>query len=78
MVQSSRAQGMLQGQPDGSLSLNYVTADQDVQVGDIVITSGLGGVFPKGVPAWHRRFGKQGKQCDVLHDSRARPVACGE
>ena len=50
MVQSSRAQGMLQGQPDGSLSLNYVTADQDVQVGDIVITSGLGGVFPKGLP----------------------------
>lgn len=50
MVQSSRAQGVLQGQPDGSLRLDYVTADFEVAVGDIVITSGLGGVFPKGLP----------------------------
>lgn len=50
MVQRSRAQGILQGQPGGSLLLNYVTADSDVSVGDIVITSGLGGVFPKGLP----------------------------
>lgn len=50
MVQSSRAQGMLRGQADGSLRLEYVSTDYDVQVGDIVITSGLGGVFPKGLP----------------------------
>lgn len=50
MVQSSRAQGMLQGQPDGSLRLAYVPADAEVKNGDIVITSGLGGVFPKGLP----------------------------
>lgn len=50
MVQSSRAQGVLQGQPDGSLVLSYVPADAEVAVGDIVITSGLGGVFPKGLP----------------------------
>ena len=50
MVQRSRAQGILQGQPGGSLLLYYVTADSDVSVGDIVITSGLGGVFPKGLP----------------------------
>ena len=50
MIQSSRAQGMLQGQPDGSLRLNYVPADAVVEVGDIVITSGIGGVFPKGLP----------------------------
>ena len=50
MVQSSRAQGMLRGQADGSLRLEYVSTDYDVKVGDIVITSGLGGVFPKGLP----------------------------
>lgn len=50
MVQRSRAQGILQGQPDGTLLLNYVAADSDVSVGDIVITSGLGGIFPKGLP----------------------------
>lgn len=50
MVQSSRAQGMLRGQADGSLRLEYVPADAEVKVGDIVITSGIGGVFPKGLP----------------------------
>lgn len=50
MIQSTRAQGTLKGQPDGSLKLEYVPADADVKEGDIVITSGLGGVFPKGLP----------------------------
>lgn len=50
MVQSTRAQGMLQGQPDGSLRLSYVASDADVKAGDIVITSGIGGLFPKGLP----------------------------
>lgn len=50
MLQDSRAQGMLQGQADGTLRLSYITADADVKTGDIVITSGLGGVFPKGLP----------------------------
>lgn len=50
MVQSTRAQGILQGQADGSLRLEYVATDVDVKVGDIIVTSGLGGVFPKGLP----------------------------
>ena len=50
MVQSTRAQGILQGQPDGTLMLSYVPADADVKVGDVIITSGLGGRFPKGLP----------------------------
>ncbi len=50
MIQSSRAQGMLVGSPDGSLSLTLVGTDQQVVVGDTVITSGLGGVYPKGLP----------------------------
>lgn len=50
MVQSTRAQGMLQGQADGTLRLSYVPSDAEVKTGDIVITSGIGGVFPKGLP----------------------------
>ena len=47
MVQSSRAQGILRGSPDGTLTLTLVRTDQMVEVGDTVITSGLGGVYPK-------------------------------
>ncbi|QWT18292.1 rod shape-determining protein MreC [Collinsella sp. zg1085] len=50
MIQNSRAQGTLKGQPDGSLRLSYVPAEAEVKAGDIVISSGLGGVFPKGLP----------------------------
>ena len=50
MVQGSRAQGMLRGQADGSLRLEYVVADAEVSAGDIIITSGIGGSFPKGLP----------------------------
>lgn len=50
MVQSTRAQGILQGQPDGTLRLEYVTVDADVKEGDIIVTSGIGGVYPKGLP----------------------------
>ncbi len=49
MVQSSRAQGMLRGSVDGTIHLALVRTDQEVAVGDLVITSGLGGVFPKGL-----------------------------
>lgn len=50
MVQSSRAQGMVEGSPDGSLKLTLIRTDQSAKVGDVVVTSGLGGVFPKGLP----------------------------
>ena len=48
--EASRAQGMLQGQADGTLRLQYVVADAEVSTGDIIITSGIGGTFPKGLP----------------------------
>lgn len=50
MVQSSRAQGMLNGSAAGEVRLDMIRTDQTVEVGGIVVTSGIGGVFPKGLP----------------------------
>lgn len=50
MVQASRAHGMLRGSVSGELYLDLVSTELDVSVGDVVVTSGLGGVFPKGLP----------------------------
>lgn len=50
MIQSSRAQGMLNGSATGQLKLDLIATGQEVNVGDVVVTSGLGGVFPKGLP----------------------------
>ncbi len=49
ILQQSRATGLLVGQPDGSLRLIYIPQEDTVQVGDVVLTSGLGGAFPRGL-----------------------------
>jgi len=49
LLQQSRASGLVRGQPDGSLRMVYIPHEDEVQVGDIVLTSGLGGVLPRGL-----------------------------
>lgn len=49
IVQRTRARGIVQGGPDGVCEMNYLPRDADVQVGDRVVTSGLDGIFPKGL-----------------------------
>lgn len=39
----------MEGKMEQLCILKYVQKSEDVQVGDRVITSGLGGIFPKGV-----------------------------
>jgi rod shape-determining protein MreC len=50
LVQRSRDRGMLKGLMSEICKLDYVVKSSDVKVGDILVTSGLGGVFPKGLP----------------------------
>lgn len=47
LVQRSRATGLVQGQGYLGLTMRYVEHDEQVQEGDTVLTSGLGGNFPK-------------------------------
>jgi len=48
MIQRSRARGVLKGKGGGSCQLEFTVREDDVKVGDIVTTSGVGGVFQKG------------------------------
>ena len=50
LVQRTRARGIVQGTVDGGCVLKYVKRTEDVQVGDELVTSGLDGIFPKGLP----------------------------
>lgn len=49
LIERTRARGVVQGGADGGCAMNYLHRDADVQVGDRVLTSGLDGVFPKGI-----------------------------
>jgi rod shape-determining protein MreC len=48
-VQRSRARGIVRGRGDEGLEFEFVARGGDVQLGDVVITSGLDGVYPKGL-----------------------------
>jgi rod shape-determining protein MreC len=49
LLQASRVTGLVVGQPDGTLRMEYIPQEASVGVGDIVLTSGLGGFMPKGL-----------------------------
>ncbi len=49
MIQSSRAEGIVRGSLDGLLYLENIGADVNIQVGDVVLTSGLGGSYTRGL-----------------------------
>ncbi len=50
LVERSRESGLLIGQGQGVCRFIYLDASADIQAGDRIVTAGLGGVFPKGLP----------------------------
>ncbi len=53
VLQSSRARGVVQGSPDplqNRLVMRYIGQEEKIATGELVLTSGLGGVFPAGLP----------------------------
>lgn len=60
MTQASRAPGSLRGRAGQLPIMEFIPPDVNVAVGEIVITSGLGGAFPKGLVV--------GQVVEVLHN----------
>jgi len=60
-IQRSRARGVVKGKGEGLCSLEFTTREEDVKVGDMVITSGIGGVFLKGIPIGEVTMVKRGE-----------------
>src|SRR5437867_2952249 len=48
LIERSRAQGVVVGSGEERLRMEYVSEVADVVVGDIVVTSGIDGLYPKG------------------------------
>jgi len=49
MLQDSRAYGLVKGELGYGLIMDSIPQETKINVGDLVITSGLGGTFPKGL-----------------------------
>jgi rod shape-determining protein MreC len=50
LLQRTRVTGIVSGNLSAGLKVRYLPLLADVAVGDEVVTSGMGGVFPKGIP----------------------------
>ncbi|MFQ5923212.1 MAG: rod shape-determining protein MreC [Anaerolineales bacterium] len=49
-LQGSRADGLLAAQPNGELWVELIDQNANVEPGELVLTSGLGGAFPTDIP----------------------------
>jgi rod shape-determining protein MreC len=72
MIQRSRARGLVRGLGNGELEFEFMVRGDDVAAGDEVITSGIGGVYPKGL-----RIGTisevRADRSELLHTARVQP-----
>lgn len=50
MIQKNRTRGILKGAGEHGFVLQYVLKNADVEEGDYIVTAGIGGVFPAGIP----------------------------
>jgi rod shape-determining protein MreC len=70
LIQSSRATGMVEGKVDGGLMMKYIPQQITVNMGDLILTSGLGATFPKRlvigqVTAVHKRDIEMFQQAEI-------------
>jgi len=50
LIQRTRARGIVSGSLDSGPIMKYVKRSEDIREGDILVTSGADGIFPKGLP----------------------------
>jgi rod shape-determining protein MreC len=73
IIQRSRARGLVRGLGGGELEFVFMVRGDDVQVGDEVITSGVGGVYPKGIRVGTITSVKADRE-QLLHTARVKPA----
>jgi rod shape-determining protein MreC len=50
LIERTRDQAVLSGNNSDQPDVNYLPRDADIKIGDHVVTSGIGGAFPPGLP----------------------------
>lgn len=73
IMQSSRLNGVIRGTPGGDLLMDYIPQGETFAVGEVVLTSGLGGRFPKGIPIGQVMEIRQ-RDIDVFQQAVVRPT----
>jgi rod shape-determining protein MreC len=72
-LEGSGAQAVLRGSLTGELTLEMIPQSANVQVGDLVLTSGLGGNFPANLLVG-QVTGVRGKETDLFKTAAVQPI----
>ena len=73
ILDKARLQGILRGTPSGEVVLEKVMSDETVPAGEVVLTSGGDGIFPKGLLVG--RVTKVSQGSELFLNIRVRPAA---
>jgi len=73
MLSTSRSPGVLKGTGGAILRLEYINNTEEALVGEIVVCSGLDGVFPKGIPLGKVVSSRKGRT--VFREIEVAPLA---
>ena len=74
LIERTRAAGVVMGDGDlGMLRMEYVSNLSDVQVGDIVVTSGIDGIYPKGFVIGEVEVAQRGGRDPLYRTIHVRP-----
>lgn len=73
-IQSSRARGVVEGSGSSRFKLNYVRSDEEVSVGDTVLTTGLDEIFPKGLTIGRVSRVSKGERGSLFQNVLVEPV----
>ena len=73
ILQSSRLNGVVRGTPSGDLVMDYIPQGAEFSMGEVVLTSGLGGRVPRGIPIGQVVEIRQ-RDIDVFQQAVVRPT----
>ncbi|MFA5611439.1 MAG: rod shape-determining protein MreC [Anaerolineaceae bacterium] len=72
-LQTAGVEGLVRGSVTGEISLDMVPVDIEIQIGDILMTSGLGGTYPANIFVG-QIFSMQSKQNVLFQTGSIQPV----
>lgn len=72
LIERTRAQGVVYGDGSDELRMEYVPGTADVKTGDLVVTSGIDGIYPKGFVIGTVESAERGR--GTYHEIRVRPA----
>ncbi|MBI4395223.1 MAG: rod shape-determining protein MreC, partial [Candidatus Omnitrophica bacterium] len=50
MNERTRTVGLVEGTSSAMLKMSYLDRTSEIQIGDLIMSSGVGGIYPKGIP----------------------------